>query len=167
MRVVENILVQAGLAIIASGAVVPNGSTESTPPATLDNLTVSDLWNLYVGPVQTANVTTVVAAIPVRSSELIPPPFIPTPSLLCGQIPVAKKNESCQFPKGFWWGVAGAAYQTEGAAKDEGRGPSIWDVMSHRASNYVMNNDTADIADNHYYLYKEGMSEVVHHHCFF
>lgn len=45
------------------------------------------------------------------------------------------------------WGVAGAAYQIEGAAKDEGRGPSVWDVLSHRATGYVLNNVTADVTD--------------------
>ena len=67
-----------------------------------------------------------------------------------------QKNESWSFPKGFWWGVASAAYQVEGAVKDEGRGPCIWDVLSHRAKGYVLNGDTGDVADNQYYLYKQG-----------
>ena len=35
------------------------------------------------------------------------------------------------YPKGFLWGCATAAYQVEGGAKDDGRGPSIWDTFSH------------------------------------
>lgn len=67
------------------------------------------------------------------------------------------KNASWSFPKGFWWGVASAAYQAEGAVKAEGRGPSIWDAALHRIPYpYSVANQTGDIADNHYYLYKQG-----------
>jgi beta-glucosidase len=69
---------------------------------------------------------------------------------------MASKNESWKFPAGFWWGVASAAYQVEGAAKAEGRGPSIWDVLLHRVTGYTVANQTGDVADNQYYLYKQG-----------
>ena len=36
-----------------------------------------------------------------------------------------------QFPPGFVWGSATAAYQIEGAAAEDGRTPSIWDTFSH------------------------------------
>jgi beta-glucosidase/6-phospho-beta-glucosidase/beta-galactosidase len=65
-------------------------------------------------------------------------------------------NESWKFPAGFWWGVASAAYQVEGAVKDEGRGPSIWDALLHRVTGYSVANQTGDIANNQYYLYKQG-----------
>lgn len=42
------------------------------------------------------------------------------------QNPALMKNESWKFPSGFFWGVASAAYQIEGAAQAEGRGPSVW-----------------------------------------
>ena len=59
-----------------------------------------------------------------------------------------------EFPKGFLWGCATAAYQVEGAAKEDGRGPSVWDVFSHTPG-ITVNGDTGDIADDSYHLYKE------------
>jgi beta-glucosidase len=59
-----------------------------------------------------------------------------------------------EFPNGFLWGCATAAYQVEGAAEEDGRGPSIWDTFSHIRGN-VYKNQTGDIANNDYHLYKE------------
>lgn len=59
-----------------------------------------------------------------------------------------------QFPKGFVWGCATAAYQIEGAANVDGRGPSVWDIFSHTPGK-IHNNDTGDVADDSYHLYKE------------
>ena len=59
-----------------------------------------------------------------------------------------------QFPQGFLWGSATASYQVEGAAKEDGRGVSIWDTFSHTPGN-VANGDTGDVADDFYHRYKE------------
>jgi len=59
-----------------------------------------------------------------------------------------------QFPPGFVWGCATAAYQIEGAVKDDGRKPSVWDVYSHIPGK-TFNGDTGDVADDSYHLYKE------------
>lgn len=53
------------------------------------------------------------------------------------------------FPADFVWGAATAAYQIEGAAAEDGRGPSIWDTFSHAPGNTV-GGDTGDRAVEHY-----------------
>jgi beta-glucosidase len=72
------------------------------------------------------------------------------PEFSFGQPPV----ESRRFPQGFVWGCATAAYQIEGAAKDDGRKPSVWDVFSHTPGK-THNGDTGDVADDSYHRYKE------------
>lgn len=58
------------------------------------------------------------------------------------------------FPTGFLWGVSTSAYQIEGAANVDGRGPSIWDTFSRRAG-AVRNGDNGDIAVDHYRRFAE------------
>ena len=42
----------------------------------------------------------------------------------------------------------------EGAVKEDGRGPSIWDTFSHTPGK-THNGDTGDVADDHFHRYKE------------
>ncbi len=59
-----------------------------------------------------------------------------------------------RFPNGFLWGCATAAYQVEGAAATEGRGPSIWDTFS-QIPGKTYHGQTGAVADDEYHLYKE------------
>lgn len=61
---------------------------------------------------------------------------------------------AAEFPKGFLWGTATAAYQVEGAAREDGRGLSIWDTFTQTPGR-IANGDTGDIADDEYHLYRE------------
>ena len=62
-----------------------------------------------------------------------------------------------QFPPGFVWGAATAAYQIEGAATEGGRTPSIWDTFSHTPGK-VVDGDTGDVACDHDHRYREDVA---------
>jgi beta-glucosidase len=62
-----------------------------------------------------------------------------------------------RFPEGFVWGAATAAYQIEGAARDDGRGPSIWDTFS-RTPGKVHQGHTGDVACDHYHRYRDDVA---------
>ena len=61
------------------------------------------------------------------------------------------------FPQGFLWGSATASYQVEGAVKEGGRGPTIWDTFSHTPGK-THNGDTGDTADDFYHRYKSDIA---------
>ncbi|MDQ1485447.1 MAG: beta-glucosidase [Actinomycetota bacterium] len=61
------------------------------------------------------------------------------------------------FPERFVWGTATAAYQIEGAAREDGRTPSIWDTFSHTPGK-VLDGDTGDIAADHYHRYRDDVA---------
>jgi beta-glucosidase len=62
-----------------------------------------------------------------------------------------------RMPPGFTWGAATAAYQIEGAAADDGRGPSIWDTFAHTPGN-VVGGDTGDVACDHFHRYGDDVA---------
>ncbi|WP_372349080.1 GH1 family beta-glucosidase [Streptomyces sp. KL116D] len=61
------------------------------------------------------------------------------------------------FPEGFVFGAATASYQIEGAANEDGRGPSIWDTYSHTPGR-TDGGDTGDVACDHYHRYPEDVA---------
>uniref|UniRef100_A0A7S2WIS8 beta-glucosidase n=1 Tax=Mucochytrium quahogii TaxID=96639 RepID=A0A7S2WIS8_9STRA len=65
------------------------------------------------------------------------------------QVSKEASTSAVEFPKGFKWGTATAAYQVEGAWDADGKGPSIWDAYSHKKGN-VKNGDNGDVACDHY-----------------
>jgi len=60
------------------------------------------------------------------------------------------RDSGLEFPANFVFGSATASYQIEGAVREDGRGPSIWDTFSHTPGR-VVNGDTGDVADDHYH----------------
>ncbi len=59
-----------------------------------------------------------------------------------------------EFPHGFLWGAATAAYQVEGGAREGGRGESIWDRFC-RVPGAVAGGDTGDIACDHFHRWRD------------
>jgi beta-glucosidase len=59
-----------------------------------------------------------------------------------------------QFPAAFLWGAATASYQIEGAAREDGRGLSVWDEFAATPGK-VAGGDTGEIALDHYHLMPE------------
>ncbi|KAL9672752.1 hypothetical protein QQ045_029004 [Rhodiola kirilowii] len=62
------------------------------------------------------------------------------------------------FPAGFVFGSGTSAYQVEGAAKEDGRSPSIWDAFADTGH---MHGATGDIACDQYHKYKEDVQLMV------
>ncbi|MFB7088136.1 GH1 family beta-glucosidase [Streptomyces sp. NPDC056296] len=61
------------------------------------------------------------------------------------------------FPPAFLWGAATSAYQIEGAVREDGRTPSIWDTFSHTPGK-TAGGETGDIAVDHYHRYRDDVA---------
>ncbi len=59
-----------------------------------------------------------------------------------------------KFKDGFIWGAATASYQIEGAAHEDGRGPSVWDMFCKKPGN-VLGMQSGEVACDHYHRFRE------------
>lgn len=73
-----------------------------------------------------------------------------------GSVPSSAVQQA-RFPEGFLWGTATAAYQVEGAWKEDGKGESIWDKFTHTVGK-VKGGTTGDVACDQYNLYAQDMA---------
>lgn len=167
----------AGILLFVSQAVAGNGGNSSAPSLTFtlpsgystkvynvsaatSTLTyeytdeeLAMLWN-QVGKIEVGPITTTVFPTPEPSAY-------PRPGVMHPMIPsYAPSLAADRLPKDFVWGLASSAYQIEGAAKDEGKGPSIWDLIAHRDYGAVADNSTGDIVASHYWLYKQDFARL-------
>ena len=62
-----------------------------------------------------------------------------------------------QLPPGFRFGTSTAAYQIEGAATADGRGPSIWDTFSAEDGR-IADGSTGEVACDHYHRWQEDVA---------
>ena len=65
--------------------------------------------------------------------------------------------QRADFPEGFSFGVATAAYQIEGAVTAGRRAPSIWDTFT-ATPGAIENGDTGEQACDHYHRYAEDVA---------
>ncbi len=75
---------------------------------------------------------------------MIPAPLFPTPHA---------------FPKDFVWGVATSAFQIEGAAAEDGKGPSIWDDFC-RVPGVIADGSDGHRACDHYHRWSEDLDLI-------
>ncbi|MFI5938008.1 GH1 family beta-glucosidase [Actinoplanes sp. NPDC051494] len=64
-----------------------------------------------------------------------------------------------QLPAGFRFGMSTAAFQIEGAAALDGKGPSIWDTFTARPGT-IRHGEDAAVAADHYHRYVEDVGHI-------
>lgn len=69
------------------------------------------------------------------------------------------KHLAARFPKEFLFGVATAAFQIEGATKEDGRKASIWDAFCNMPGR-VHGRHNGDIACDHYHRFEEDLDLI-------
>jgi beta-glucosidase len=70
-----------------------------------------------------------------------------------------EEMRKADFGDGFIWGVAAAAYQTEGAWNADGKSESNWDHFS-RIPGKIERGETADVASDFYHRYNEDIDLI-------
>lgn len=89
--------------------------------------------------------------LPTRLFTLSVAFHLPLSTLRSMPLPVPS---SSSFPIHFVWGVATAAPQIEGAAREDGKGESVWDRFA-RVPGKIHGGDTLDVACDHYHRFAE------------
>ena len=75
------------------------------------------------------------------------------------ELALGLKTGRLEFPAGFWWGAATAAYQIEGSVAADGRTPSIWDTFCATPGK-VARGESGAVAADHYRLYQQDVELI-------
>ena len=67
------------------------------------------------------------------------------------------QTERPRLPAGFVFGTSTASYQIEGAATEDGRGPSIWDTFTAEPGR-IVDASSGAVACDHYHRYPEDVA---------
>jgi beta-glucosidase len=62
-----------------------------------------------------------------------------------------------RLPAGFLFGTSTASYQIEGAATEDGKGPSIWDTFAAEPGR-IIDGSSGAVACDHYHRYREDVA---------
>jgi hypothetical protein len=89
-------------------------------------------------PFTTVKEPSLPVSVPPSPPPLYPSWFSPEPKNILPNL---------KLPKGFKFGVATAAYQVEGAVKDDGKGPTMWDWIGHQP-NGIHDNTTGNLVNS-------------------
>ena len=68
-------------------------------------------------------------------------------------------RHSPTFPDPFIWGVATSAFQIEGAAREDGKGPSIWDTFC-QVPGAIADHSNGDMACDHYHRWASDLDLI-------
>lgn len=69
-------------------------------------------------------------------------------------------TDDLKFPEDFKFGASTAAYQIEGAWKEDGKGPSNWDVGVHDFPDRIIDGSNADIGPDSYHRFTEDIKAL-------
>ena len=72
---------------------------------------------------------------------------------------IAEPQPDFTFPADFVWGVATSSFQIEGAARVDGKGPSVWDEFC-RIPNAIADHSNGDVACDHYHRWATDLNLI-------
>lgn len=70
------------------------------------------------------------------------------------------QDKVLKFPPSFSFGASTAAYQVEGAWNESGKGPSIWDTLTHDHPELIADHSNADLGPDSYHLYQQDVEAL-------